>query len=416
VILLEANILHFLLPIFTFMFYLSSTINCLTVESFLKNSLLDPELMIPHETWHGPHRTPGHGKKYLAEESAQTHSVAAITLGAQTHSVAAITLGCPRSSPRFPSFPGQLVLRPAHPPAAAARTPPGPRLPVRPAAARAPHYRRLRADLRSGRQHALLPPARPAVARTPHGRPRAPRPPPARPAADAAHTPRCRLRAQAAARSAADRASLGRPHAPRPPARPVAARMPRPAAALAPRGRHPRAPQRTPPTRPVAACAPCSRPHAPRPPVRPLAVRPLAVRTPRGRSPCADATRMPRGRPFPPWPTLRFAAAFAPHGFDRLPPARRRRTRFDCLPCIQTMTGLRLPPLLETSPRGAAACCAPTGSLQAAWRGSRVGGERFHVYNHGGERFHVYNHGGERFHVYNPCVQPREAAAGRDQT
>ena len=181
VILLEANILHFLLPIFTFMFYLSSTINCLTVESFLKNSLLDPELMIPHETWHGPHRTPGHGKKYLAEESAQTHSVAAITLGAQTHSVAAITLGCPRSSPRFPSFPGQLVLRPAHPPAAAARTPPGPRLPVRPAAARAPHYRRLRADLRSGRQHALLPPARPAVARTPHGRPRAPRPPPARP-------------------------------------------------------------------------------------------------------------------------------------------------------------------------------------------------------------------------------------------
>ncbi len=39
----------------------------------------------------------------------------------------------------------------------------------------------------------------------------------------------------------------------------------------------------------------------------------------------------------------------------------------------------RLPTLLETSPRGAAACCAPTGSPQAAWRGSRVGGERLHV-------------------------------------
>jgi hypothetical protein len=253
---------------------------------------------------------------------------------------------------------------------------------VRPAAARAPHYRRLRAAAASNpccRPHALgpparfaaaaraprrgrrphaplpparpvgrtlrgrpcvpWPPARPAAARTPRSRPHAPprgrpctpRPPPARPAADAAHTPRCRLRAlQSAARSAAARAPLGR--------------------------------------------APLCRPHA---------TRPQPVRT------VANATRMPRGRPCAPRPNARFAAAFAPRGFDRpqasrarLPPAHRRRTRFDCLPCIQTMTGLRLPPLLETSPRGAAACCAPTGSLHAAWRGSRVGGERFHVYNH----------------------------------
>jgi hypothetical protein len=138
--------------------------------------------------------------------------------------------------------------------------------PVRPAAARAPHYRRLRARSRSGRQHALLPPARPAAARAlrgrrrrrtpptrpaascapcslPHAsrpparpvaarmprcRPCAPRPPPARPAADAAHTPRCRLRAPlSAARPAAARAPLGRPHAPRPPFCPTA---PQPAA------------------------------------------------------------------------------------------------------------------------------------------------------------------------------------------
>jgi hypothetical protein len=40
----------------------------------------------------------------------------------------------------------------------------------------------------------------------------------------------------------------------------------------------------------------------------------------------------------------------------------------------------RLPALLETSPRGAAACCALTGSPQATWHSaSEVGGERFHV-------------------------------------
>jgi hypothetical protein len=285
--------------------------------------------MIPHETWHGPHRTPGHGKKYLAEEIAPTHSVAAITLG------------CPRSSPRFPPLPGQLILRPARPPAAAARTPRGRpttaacvparaaaastpycrphalQPPARPTAARALRGRRPRAPPRTparpavgrtlrGRPCVPWPPARPAATRTPRsrphapprGRPCAPRPPPARPAADAAHTPRCRLRAlQSAARSAAARAPLGR--------------------------------------------APLGRPHA---------TRPQPVRT------VADGTCMPRGRPCPPRPPpARFAAAFAPRGFDRpqasrarLPPARRRRTRFDCLPCIQTMTGLRLPPLLES--------------------------------------------------------------------
>ena len=135
-----------------------------------------------------------------------------------THSVAAITLGCPCSSPRFPPLPGQPVSRPARPPAAAARTPCD-FLCTR---------GRPCARSRSGRQNALLPPARPAAARTPHSRSRAQRPPLARPAADAAHTPRCRVRAPlSAARPAAARAPLGRRHAPRPPFCPTA---PQPAA------------------------------------------------------------------------------------------------------------------------------------------------------------------------------------------
>ena len=101
-----------------------------------------------------------------------------------TRSVAAITLGCPSTSPHFPPLPGQPVSRPARPP-------------------------------RGGRPCAPLPPpacpleqrplARLTAARTPHGRPRAQRPPLARPAADAvSHTPRYRLRApQSAARPAA---------------------------------------------------------------------------------------------------------------------------------------------------------------------------------------------------------------------
>jgi len=89
-----------------------------------------------------------------------------------TRSVAAITLGCPSTTPHFPPLPGQPVSRPARPP-------------------------------RGGRPCAPLPPpacpleqrplARLTAARTPHGRPRAQRPPLARPAADAAHTPRLRL-------------------------------------------------------------------------------------------------------------------------------------------------------------------------------------------------------------------------------
>ena len=133
----------------------------------------------------------------------------------------------------------------------------GPRAPLaaphaRPAAARAPHYNRLRAL-------SQLPPARLTAARTPQGRPCAPRLPPP-PLCSAAAAPR-RGR---------------RPHAPLPPARPAVGRNP------------------------------------PRPPVRPMALRPLAARTPRGRSPCFELPHASRAR---------------------VPPARRRRTRFDCLPC-----------------------------------------------------------------------------------
>jgi hypothetical protein len=124
------------------------------------------------------------GKSILRKRAFPTHSV--------------VSHRCPGNLFRGP--------RGARPPAAPH---------ARPAAARAPHYCRLRARSRSGRPHAPLQPARPAAARTPHGRPRAPRPPLARPAADAAHTPRCRLRApQSAARPAAARTPRGRPCAP----------------------------------------------------------------------------------------------------------------------------------------------------------------------------------------------------------
>ena len=99
---------------------------------------------------------------------------------AGTHSVAAITLGCQRTSLRFLPLPVQPVSRPARPPRGGRMH--APRLPVHPAAARAPHYRRLRARSRSGRPHAPQPPARPAVGRTPRSRTHAPRPP-MRPAA-----------------------------------------------------------------------------------------------------------------------------------------------------------------------------------------------------------------------------------------
>ena len=99
---------------------------------------------------------------------------------ARTHSVAAITLGCQRTSLRFLPLPVQPVSRPARPPRGGRMH--APRLPVHPAAARAPHYRRLRARSRSGRPHAPQPPARPAVGRTPRSRTHAPRPP-MRPAA-----------------------------------------------------------------------------------------------------------------------------------------------------------------------------------------------------------------------------------------
>jgi hypothetical protein len=117
---------------------------------------------IPHEPRHG-HRV----RIELLITAKSTWRMRA----PPTRSVAAITLGCPSTSPHFPPLPGQPVSRPARPP-------------------------------RGGRPCAPLPPpacpleqrplARLTAARTPHGRPRAQRPPLARPAADAAHTPRCR--------------------------------------------------------------------------------------------------------------------------------------------------------------------------------------------------------------------------------
>jgi hypothetical protein len=71
----------------------------------------------------------------------------------------------------------------------------------------------------------------------------------------------------------------------------------------------------------------------------------------------------------------------------------------------------RLTALLEISPRGAAACCAPTGSLQAAWRGSRVGGERFHLYNH--ERQRRARTRRKHLDVKPPIPPPTRASLGR---
>ena len=140
--------------------------------------------------------------------------------------------------------------------------------------------------------------------------------------------------------------------APRPPVRPLAQR---------------------PPERLTAACTPRSRPHAP----QPLARSAAAARAPRrGRRPHAPlprarpaVARTPRGRPCAPRLPARFAAAFAPRGFDsphasraRLPPARRRRTRFDCLPCKQTMTvGSDCPHSLRPPLEGLLPALPPTG-------------------------------------------------------
>jgi hypothetical protein len=117
-----------------------------------------------------------------------------------TRSVAAITLGCPSTTPHFPPLPGQPVSRPARPP-------------------------------RGGRPCAPLPPpacpleqrplARLTAARTPHGRPRAQRPPLARPAADAA----CGSVLTAAGRSRAPPRT--------PPTRPACGSVPTPIQALA---------------------------------------------------------------------------------------------------------------------------------------------------------------------------------------
>jgi hypothetical protein len=120
-----------------------------------------------------------------------------------THSVAAITLGCPRSSPRFPPLPGQPVSRPARPPAAAARTPCdflcAPRPPVRPTTAACVPSRAAAASTPYCRPHAPWPPARSAAAARAPRRGRRLRLGSdrggalARPAAEAAHTPRLRL-------------------------------------------------------------------------------------------------------------------------------------------------------------------------------------------------------------------------------
>ena len=154
--------------------------------------------MIPHETRHGPHQTADKKVPCGRERLPRTQW---LPLRLAARALAHVSHRCPGNPFRGPRAP--------------------PLLPhARPATSCAPRGRPC-ARSRSGRQNALLPPARPAAARTPHSRSRAQRPPPARPAADAAHTPRCRLRAlQSAARPAAARAPRDRPHASRPPAAP----------------------------------------------------------------------------------------------------------------------------------------------------------------------------------------------------
>ena len=155
--------------------------------------------MIPHETRHGPHRTADKKVPCGRERLPRTQW---LPLRLAARALAHVSHRCPGNPFRGPRAP--------------------PLLPhARPATSLAPRGRPC-ARSRSGRQHALLPPARPAAARTPHSRPRA-QPPPARPAADAAHTPRCRLRALQSAATLRGRPCAPWPCAPWPPARPAAA-------------------------------------------------------------------------------------------------------------------------------------------------------------------------------------------------
>ena len=114
-----------------------------------------------------------------------------------TRSVAAITLGCPSTSPHFPPLPGQPVSRPARPPRGG-RTH-SPRPPVRPTTAACVPSRAAAASTPYCRPHAPWPPARSAAAARAPRRGRRLRLGSdrggalARPAADAAHTPRLRL-------------------------------------------------------------------------------------------------------------------------------------------------------------------------------------------------------------------------------